>query len=226
MKKIIIISGANRGLGKALTDQYLAEANVQVISLSRVLNEEHTVYLKQGKLYFIPIDLKEQSIEQKLEIIKQFIEPGLKIVFINNASIINPINAVGFFEEQEIADIIAVNATAPIIISNYLLKHYKGHSLDFVNISSGAARRPIENWSLYCSSKAFVKMFFEVFQEENKENKKIRIFNVDPGVMDTAMQSFIRDAFFPEQKKFQELQDEAKLKTPEEAAEKIIKLIQ
>jgi benzil reductase ((S)-benzoin forming) len=226
MKKVIIISGANKGLGKAIADKYLLETDVRVISLSRFLSDDHADSVEAGKLLFIQVDLKEKNIESKLEVVKEFIGSDERIVFVSNAGTIDPIRAIGVFNDNEIADMVAVNVIAPVVITNYLMKYFGNRNLDFVNISSGAATRPIENWSLYCSAKAFVKMFFQIFKEEQKESGNIRTFTIDPGVMDTGMQAIIRGSGFPEKKDFQRLKDEGKLKTSQEAASEVIKMIQ
>jgi benzil reductase ((S)-benzoin forming) len=100
--------------------------------------------------------------------------------------------------------------------------------LTFVNISSGAANRPIAGWATYCSSKAFTKMFFDVLATQTKNNPDIKIKTIDPGVIDTSMQQLIRNANnhdFPEQPIFRQLNEEGKLRKPSDVAEEIIKEI-
>jgi benzil reductase ((S)-benzoin forming) len=103
------------------------------------------------------------------------------------------------------------------------LKNFKDNQLTLVNISSGAANRPINNWSLYCSTKAFNQMFFNVAESENEQH---RFFNINPGVLDTGMQESIRESDFPDAEKFKELQKEGQLKSPFDVAKEILETIQ
>ncbi len=107
-----------------------------------------------------------------------------------------------------------------VLIAMTLALSFNANALTFVNISSGAANRAISNWSLYCSSKAFIEMFFNVAE---KEYERHRFFNIDPGVMDTNMQKSIRDSDFPDLSDFQKLEKEGKLRaTKDVALEKLI----
>ncbi len=104
-----------------------------------------------------------------------------------------------------------------------MLKNCHEHKMSFVNISSGAANRAISNWSLYCSSKAFIQMFFNVAESEYKQH---RFFNIDPGVMDTNMQKSLRESYFPDVQLFKNLKKEGKLKLPLTVAQEILKMIE
>jgi benzil reductase ((S)-benzoin forming) len=117
---------------------------------------------------------------------------------------------------------LAVNVKSTMLITQYLLKNFSSNAIKFVNISSGAANSPIRNWSLYCSSKAFIQMFFKVAESEYQQH---RFFNIDPGVMDTNMQKSLRGSDFPDAQNFKDLKKQGKLKSPEEVALEILKTI-
>ena len=56
-----------------------------------------------------------------------------------------------------------------------------------VNVSSGAAHRPMEGWSAYCAGKAGLAMVTRSIMLETA-GKGIRIFGFSPGTIDTDMQ--------------------------------------
>ena len=58
-----------------------------------------------------------------------------------------------------------------------------------VNVSSGAAHRPLEGWSAYCAGKAGLAMVTRSIQ---LETPGIRVFGFSPGTIDTDMQVKIR----------------------------------
>ena len=60
-----------------------------------------------------------------------------------------------------------------------------------VNVSSGAAIRPLEGWSAYCSAKAGLHMLTRAIALETA-GKGIRVFGFQPGTTDTDMQVLIR----------------------------------
>jgi benzil reductase ((S)-benzoin forming) len=59
-----------------------------------------------------------------------------------------------------------------------------------MNISSGAALRPIQSWGTYCQSKAAIDMLTKII---NEEHPNIKAYSIYPGVVDTEMQKKIRD---------------------------------
>ena len=60
-----------------------------------------------------------------------------------------------------------------------------------VNVSSGAALRPLEGWSAYCAGKAGMAMLTQAIKLEEAANG-IRVFGFQPGTTDTDMQVLIR----------------------------------
>lgn len=219
MKKIIIITGANRGLGKALVDVALKDKNTLIFSISRSLHEDHKD-INATKLVFIKTDLSEPFLNSILEIIQKSVNLDTTLYFFNNASIILPISNIGAFKEQEIETSIKVNVQYPVNLINSLLNQFPKNKMVLVNISSGAGINPIPYWSLYGASKAYMNLFFKVLEEENQE-KNLRIFTINPGVLDTGMQESIRENDFPRQDYFKSLKEENKLIKPEVAALKI-----
>lgn len=224
MKKIVIITGANRGLGKAFVDLVLKDTDTLVISLSRSLNEDHESF-DSSKLVLVKTDLSKPFSHDISYVLDKFLKPETILYFINNAGVILPINKVGAFKEEEIAHSVLVNVQYPVNLINFILNKYSSNKIVLVNISSGAAINPVASWAMYGASKAFMQQFFNVLAEENKENNNLEIFQFNPGVMDTAMQNEIRSKEFSRQDYFKQLKEENKLILPEDAAEKILKEI-
>lgn len=217
MKKAFIITGGNRGLGESFVDILGESENHLVISLSRSRSEEQKQNGKSN-FYFLKADLSEDGLLQKLNVLKELIGSE-DIYFINNASIIEPITKIAKLEEQDIDRMFSVNIKSTMLITKYLLSNFLTNKLTFINISSGAANRAISNWSLYCSSKAFIQMFYKVAETEYEQH---RFFTIDPGVMDTDMQKSIRENEFPDVLNFKNLREEGKLRSPIDVARQII----
>ena len=127
-------------------------------------------------------------------------------------------------EEPDISKNISVNITMPFALSSFVLKLSKENSLDpsIINISSGVSKKPIEGWSLYCSTKAALNMLTYCLAEEEGNLYTIAI---NPGPLDTEMQKNIRDADTdksPISQQFRIMKAEGKLKSPEIVAKRII----
>jgi NAD(P)-dependent dehydrogenase (short-subunit alcohol dehydrogenase family) len=60
-----------------------------------------------------------------------------------------------------------------------------------IDVSSGAAHRPMEGWGAYCSAKAGLAMLTEAIELESGTSA-IRVFGLSPGVIDTDMQVAVR----------------------------------
>ena len=97
-----------------------------------------------------------------------------------------------------------------------------GVHMRIINISTGAANKPFPGWSMYCSTKCGIKMFFDCI---DREDESIIVHHIDPGVMDTGMQQLIRDASFeqfPLRDKFVEYKSKNLLQKPEDVARNIL----
>jgi len=128
-----------------------------------------------------------------------------KVYLINNAGSLGFIKPIGKLDADTIIKNYTLNLIAPALLTNAFIKCYNATDAEkvIVNISSGAARTPIDGWALYCSSKAGLDMFSRVVDAEQKVrahhpldniHKGFRIFSIAPGVVDTNMQVEIRSA--------------------------------
>jgi len=225
---LYIITGSSKGIGDALVRQLLRDRSNEIIGISRTVEKRNDPHFKH-----IRIDLGniENLIESTDEIFPY--KEYQKIVLINNAGWIGQIDHLGNLDDKNIQKIFEVNTIAPAILMNAFVKKYLALNQSdriVVNISSGAARKALDGWSCYSSTKAALNMMTEAAQVEAEINKTgIRLFAVAPGVVDTRMQSDIRSAnerSFSSLKKFKDLKENNDLLSPESAADKILYLIQ
>jgi len=223
--KAIIITGISRGLGKAFFD-ILKDEQAYLVCISRSFADyQITLAEKSDKIELLKFDLSNvkdllSGLKNSKTLEKSDFE---ELVFINNAGVIIPIGKVGDIDKEEISKSININFTSPALMTNFLLGYCNKNKtkLKIINISTGAADKPFEGWSVYCSTKAAAKMFFDVIAEE----KKATVENVDPGVLNTSMQKEIRDADesdFPLVKNFEDLEKKGELKEPEKVAFSIL----
>lgn len=227
---VYIISGVSRGLGYALVENIMKACSEEIIVLGLSRNIPDLFSRFSNRFEWVKTDFKNpEEITRKLEFVLKKYSPS-KIFFISNAGDINPIAKIGEIASQEMLDSLSVNILSPSNIINYLLNNYsKIEKLYFINISSGAANKAIQGWSLYSSSKAYMKIYFDVLAAELMDEKDGRIVvkQIDPGAMDTNLQVEIRNANVPseQQDKLKNLYETNNLKQPKEVAEIIIQNI-
>lgn len=226
MDSLFVITGSSKGIGLALAKQLLENPSHQIIGIARSESP-----LTNEQYHHFRVDLSD--IPTLISRLSDFFPDRAfqRIVLINNAGWIGEINHLGQIDPENIAKLYAINVTAPAILSNAFVKAYQNSQAIklIINISSGAAKKGLDGWSGYSSSKAAINLFTEAAQNESNINKNgIRHFAVAPGVVDTAMQSDIRSAnfdSFSSLEKFQNLYTSNQLSSPEESAAKIIYLI-
>ncbi len=111
---------------------------------------------------------------------------------VNNAGVIEPIASIVTSDPAVWARNIEINLTGPYhAIRAVLPGMIAGGGGTIVNISSGAAIRPQEGWSAYCSAKAGLHMLTRAVALETA-GTGIRVFGFQPGTTDTDMQVLIR----------------------------------
>ncbi len=217
------ITGASKGLGKALTELLLEDDNNVVYGLSRTNTTQHFNYTH------IEIDL---SSPEKVESF-QFpeLKDANKVVLVNNAGMVGDVKYVGNIDNRKIIDCYNLNLIAPAILTNNFIAAYNNSSVKklIINVSSGAGRHPIDGWNVYCSTKAGMDMFSQVLNEENKINESnIEVLSLAPGIIDTGMQTEIRSADvneFSGLEKFIDYKENGDLVQPEITAQQVLTFI-
>jgi benzil reductase ((S)-benzoin forming) len=222
---VYIITGASKGIGFELAKQ-LSEAEEYVIGIARTDTSIDGV-----KFYQADISVLEELESLIHDIIASVPLEVESFTLINNAGMVDPIGIIGTVHASEIEKAMAVNLTAPMIISNAFiskLKNVKGKKR-IVNISSGAGRNPYEGWGTYCTTKAGLDHFSKVIAlEQEKAEYPIEIISIAPGIIDTGMQETIRlssEDAFPLLDRFIDYKEQGKLISAEQTAQKLITII-
>lgn len=193
MKKQLIITGGNKGIGSGIVSAY-KDKNYQIISIARTLNQQDEYKdVKQIVLDLSKTEGLEKAFSQILNTIdKDTVE---RIVFINNAGTLGKIGRLENNSVSDIQNIIQINTITPFLLTSIFLKATQNWncSKKIINISSGAAVKPYYGWSLYCASKAAIDMMTKAIAVEQETiSNGTKIIAIYPGVVDTNMQTQIR----------------------------------
>jgi benzil reductase ((S)-benzoin forming) len=152
-----------------------------------------------------------------------------RAVLFNNAGVIAPVGPLEKVDADELERNLAVNFTAPILLMRRFLRATASTPLRrIVNISSGAARRPVFGWSAYCAAKAGLDMASRVVAlEAAGRGLAIEVASLAPGVIDTPMQEKVRGASaedFVDLDRFVAMKAQGTLRPPADVAADILRL--
>jgi NAD(P)-dependent dehydrogenase (short-subunit alcohol dehydrogenase family) len=222
-----IVTGVSRGLGEAIAAQLLAR-DWAVVGVGRASGAR----LASDRYRFVALDLaKVETIEAQLtepfESVARM-RPSA-VACINNAATAGPVGIAGRIPALEIGASLAVNLIAPVAIANLFCRIFidSGQDRRIVNVSSGAAHRPLPGSALYCAAKAGLEMFSRTLAAEQGPDG-IRVVSLRPGIIDTEMQAFMRaqsEHAVPSVPMFREFHAQRQLVAPDVAAAKIVEKI-
>lgn len=215
----IYITGVSKGIGKALAEHFLSMGHT-VVGIGR----SHVIV--HPNFSFIQRDLSRLEEVKKIE----FSSDENEVMLINNAGVIGNIKRVSDQESPDMEEVMTVNTLTPMyLIHQFLRQLPESATLTILNISSGAANRPIPSWAAYCASKIALDRFSEtVYLEEKEKNRDLRIYSIAPGVIDTSMQEKIRSTApndFSSLNNFVAMKENHELQSVETTVTKLMKLL-
>lgn len=192
--KIALVTGASRGIGEGVARE-LARQGASVMLLARngdlVGNVARDIVAAGGRAEAIACDVSDYpAVERAVADTRERLG-GLDIL-VNNAGVIEPIASLADSDPAAWARNIQINLVggynAVRAVIDGMIRDGDG---TIVNVSSGAAHRPLEGWSAYCAGKAGFAMVTRSIALETA-GRGIRVFGFSPGTIDTDMQVQIR----------------------------------
>ncbi|KGX92886.1 short-chain dehydrogenase [Pontibacillus halophilus JSM 076056 = DSM 19796] len=217
--KYAIVTGISKGLGASIAKQFI-EDGVHIIGVSRTKNEELANMAEEKQLDYVHYSCNlayESELTDTFTSIYQYVQDkeAEYVYLVNNAGVIEPIEKVGSLDHKAVVTHMHVNVIAPILITDLALRTL-GNNLYVINVSSGAAKRPVYGWGVYGSGKAALNQFTETMALEQQENgTDVHVIGFSPGVMDTEMQGVIRssdEGAFQDVSKFREMKEKGILR--------------
>ena len=190
--KVILVTGANRGFGLAMTMD-LSKAGATVIMLGRDLGSLEYAYdavvdkgFQEPILY--PLDLEGATPEnyQSLQddVFNQFEKlDGL----IHNAAILGTMMPVDQYDIKLWYSTLQINLNGPFMLTQFLIPLLnKSDDARILFLSAEQGREAKAYWGAYGVSKFAIEGFAKTLSEE-LEKTNIRVNTLDPGAMRTEM---------------------------------------
>lgn len=182
MKKVVV-TGASSGIGKEITARLL-KLGYEVIGVSRNIKKEDF-----ESQFFKPLQADLSNEASTVEICKNLSKENIFIL----------INCAGFgrFEPHEelsaktITDMVFLNLTAPMLLTNALLRDLKKNSGYLININSIEALKSNKFAGVYSATKSGLKAFGDSLFEETRKSA-LSVTNINPDMTQSNFYSNLR----------------------------------
>ncbi|MBP2242749.1 NAD(P)-dependent dehydrogenase (short-subunit alcohol dehydrogenase family) [Cytobacillus eiseniae] len=189
-QKVVMITGASRGLGKALALAF-AKEGVKLAICSRgeeaLRKVEQEVRELGGEVIAVNADVSNvKDVNRFVSIVEEAF--GQVDIVINNASIFGsgPV-LLADYPDHDFANVLRVNVINPFLVTKRVLPSMlirnKGRIL---NVTSEAGKTGFAEWGAYGISKFAVEGLTQTWADELQESG-VNMGMVDPGEMDTEM---------------------------------------
>ncbi len=229
---LTILTGASRGLGRAVAEALLARGH-HVLALSRQPAQMPTQppVPAGAQLTSWAVDLAEaRPVAERLS---QWLAAQGPAAFesaslINNAGVVSQLAPLSELAADDLVNALRVGLEAPALLSAAFLRATAAWPVPrkLLLVSSGLGRRAMAGSASYCAAKAGLDHLARalVLEEAAKVNGA-RVVSLAPGVIDTDMQVQLRSAdaaLFPDRANFIGLKEGGRLDSPAAAAAKLL----
>ena len=182
MKKVIV-TGASSGIGKGISNRLL-KLGYTVIGISRTVNNED---FHSENFTALQADLSDET--STLSTCKKLAKEDIYML----------INSAGFgrFEPHEelspkvITKMVYLNLTAPMLLTNALLRNLKKNDGYLININSIEALRASKFAGVYSATKAGLKAFGDSLFEESRKSG-LSVTNINPDMTQSGFYDELR----------------------------------
>lgn len=189
--KVVMITGASKGLGRALTLAFAKEGSRLAICSRSVESLRKVKYEAENlgaEVLAVTGDIsKSRDVERFIAMAEEAY--GHIDVLINNASILgpSPMPLLLDYPEEDFAEVMRVNSISPFLVTRRvipgMLERNEG---SIINVTSEAGHTGYAGWGAYGISKFAVEGLTQTWADELSETN-VRVNMIDPGEMDTEM---------------------------------------
>lgn len=200
--KHIVVTGASKGLGRALALEFAREGAAALVLVARnadrlyQVKEEIRVLAPRTRVLAIPADLRHSKAVERVAAAALAEFQGRVDVLVNNASVLGPspsgpqgpsaMPELLDYPLEEFRRVLDTNLIAPFLLTRKLLPGMLAQGGSLINVTSDAGINGYAGWGAYGISKFGLEGLSQTWAAE-LEGTGIRVNWVDPGDMDTDM---------------------------------------
>lgn len=204
-KKIVLITGGSKGIGKAIAQRFIREgAKVIIFDITK----------PDYEVEFHQVDISnEEQIEKAFHQIKQL------DILVNNAGIYFQASIEKTSKEQ-LDGVVDINLKGNYLMCKHALPLIRESSGNIINISSGLGIVPEPESPAYCSTKAAIIMLTKCMAQKYAL-EGMRVNAVLPGPIDTPL---LRNAFSSQKEldEYRKMNPMKRIGKPEEVANVVV----
>jgi 3-oxoacyl-[acyl-carrier protein] reductase len=184
-KKVVIITGAGRGIGRAAAIE-LARREYATVLVSRTEGElRETAKLAGGDACVLSADIAKP--QASIEAAKKCLEKFGRIDAVVHCAGVAPVLKIDQTSDEQWRQIIDTNLSAAFYLARAAWPTFvKQKAGVVVNISSTASRSPFPGFSAYGAAKAGINLFGLALAQEGFP-LGIRVHSISPGATETKM---------------------------------------
>jgi glucose 1-dehydrogenase len=185
--KVAVITGASRGLGKAIAEAYAA-AGAKVILSARskeAIEKNASVLKSQG--FDASAFVCDVTDPQQVEALARFALQtcGRFDIWVNNAGIAGPYGPTLDIAREDFLAVLRTNIFGTYYGSITAMRHFLSlKSGKLINILGAGDRGPVAKQNPYASSKSWIRVFTLALAKEYKDCG-VGVYAFQPGLMDT-----------------------------------------
>ena len=234
MNPLAIITGTSSGIGQTLAEALL-EKSWEVVGIARRPAAINHPGYRHVQLDLTQLDQVSGYFEQTLP--REVTLAGRpRVALVNNSGMLDPVGPVEDLPLADLARAFTLNSAVPLWLMGCLTRMVGDSPLTVINLSSGAASKPLAGWAAYCSTKAALLMSGQAFAEDAIHNARYRsrqgrlaVVSYSPGITETPMQVKLRTygpETIPGVERFIQLKEAGEVKGPEKPVAEMIALLE
>ena len=221
--KVVIITGASSGIGKACALEFSKKGACLVLvsrTESKLIELKKSIINLGGKAIYVVADVSNE--DDCSNIIQQTISSyGCIDILVNNAGI----SMRALFLDLDLTDfekVMKINFYGSVYCTKYALPHILKNSGSIVGVSSIAGHKGLPGRTAYSASKFAMRGFLEALRIENLK-KGLHVLIASPGFTASSIRQNALDSSGGQQKKSP--RNEKKMMSAELVAEKIVNAV-
>jgi short-subunit dehydrogenase len=184
VKKIAIVTGATSGIGYEITKELIIKNNLFVVAIGRNFEKSKFEIFSEKEILKLELDLKDVSNIENIIKNKILKNKNFEVKYLINNAGIGAFKPLEEFSTSEIINLVNINLTSHLLLSNLFLRELKKQNGTIININSIEAIKHSKFSAVYTATKSGLRNFgLSLFEEVRKSG--VKVININPDITET-----------------------------------------